>query len=196
MARRKPGEISDVQFARMTEREVWKLLTGRSGALEVSWPGSDDERIDMEAHIKWTYGLRLSLQVKAHAWLYAPESRRALIFNFDEDAARVHSHPLFWYLFGHFPMARLAFESPLFLIDSERFHREADPVIKGDTITFHFQASMKPDSHDKWVDCRVEPLQLADRVKAILERAQASQGLLAPTPPPIVPGSLLIGLRP
>jgi len=195
MARRKPGEISDVQFARMSEREVWKLLTGPAGALEVSWPGSDDERIDMETHVKWTFGLRLALQIKAHSWLRGPESRRILVISFDEKVDRVHSHPLFWYLFGYFPMKRLAFESPLFLVESERFHRCADPRIVGDTIKFQFQASMKPDSHDQWLDCRVEPLQLAGRVMAILQQAQARQGLLAVPPPPIAPGSLVIGLE-
>jgi hypothetical protein len=195
VGRRKPGEISDVQFARMTEREVSKLLTGRRGTLEVSWPGSDDERIDMETHVKWSFGPRLAIQIKAHSWLETGGQRRSLIFNFDERLDRVHSHPLFWYLLGHFTMDRLAFESPLFLVESERFHREADPRVKGDTIEFQFQASMKPDSHDKWVDCRVEPLHLASRVIEILQQAEARQGLLALPLPPIAPGSLLVGVR-
>lgn len=195
MARRKPGELSDVQFSKMTEREVWKLLTGRTGALEVSWPGSDDERIDMEAHVKETFGVRLALQVKAASWLTTSGKRRMLTFNFDEKVARVHSHPLYWYLLGHFAMDRLAYTSPLFLIDSERFHRCAYPRVQGDSVTFHFQASVEPDSHDQWTDCRVEPQQLADRVLAILQTAQAAHGLLASSsPPPIVPGGLLIGL--
>src|SRR5437868_14805890 len=122
MARRKPGEISDVQFARMSEREVWKLLTGPAGALEVSWPGSDDERIDMETHVKWTFGLRLALQIKAHSWLHAPESRPTLVIKFDEKLHRVHSHPLFCYLLRYFPLNRLPFHTPPFLLHSARLH--------------------------------------------------------------------------
>jgi hypothetical protein len=193
--RRKQGELSDVQFSKMTEREVWKLLTSRTGALEVSWPGSDDERIDLEAHIKETFGPRLCLQIKAASWLLTRKRARYLVINFEETLARVHSHPLFWYLFGHFDLDRLAFASPLFLIESGRFHREASPKVRGDTIQFRFAGNVEADSRDKWRDCAVEPLQLADRVVSILQQAQLSHGLVD-DPLRIPSRGLVIGLKP
>jgi hypothetical protein len=186
------GELSDVQFQKMTEQEVWKLLTGRSGSLEVSWPASDDERIDLEAHIKESFSPHLSMQIKCASWLATAGKAHRLVKAFEEKVERLHSHALFWYLFGRFDLDRLEFTSPLFLADSERVHRFADRQQVGDTVKLTFQASMEPTSRDKWHDCKVEPVQLADRVLAILRNAESAP-LLAATPPPVFPDGFVIG---
>jgi DNA-binding transcriptional regulator LsrR (DeoR family) len=64
--------LSDVQFSRFAETEVAKLLTfGRPrGVLEVMLPMTDDERRDLETHIKEHFRLSLALQVKAVEELY------------------------------------------------------------------------------------------------------------------------------
>ncbi|HYM96545.1 MAG TPA: hypothetical protein VET26_04535 [Candidatus Sulfotelmatobacter sp.] len=190
----KTGELSGVQFQKMTEQEVWKLLTAGTGALEVSWPASDDERIDLETHVKASFGPRLSLQVKCASWLSVPTRARNLVITFSEKADRVHSHPLYWYLFGCFDLGRLEFISPLFLVPSDRVHRHADPRVRGDTVRFSFNGSMEKDSRDQWRDCVVEPLQLAGRVLSILKHAAKSQGMVA-APPPVHSGGLVIGLK-
>ncbi len=60
------SSVSNVQFSRFTESEVLKLFTfGGKGALEVVWPASDDERRDLEAHLKEVFGVSLAVQVKA-----------------------------------------------------------------------------------------------------------------------------------
>lgn len=189
----KAGELSDVQFQKMTEQEVWKLLTGQTGLLEVMWPASDDERIDLEAHIKECFSPHLSLQVKCASWLAVSGKGHRLVKSFDEKVARLHASPLFWYLFGRFDLALLEFTDPLFFSDSDRVHRFADPQPKGDTISFTFQASMESTSHDQWQDCRVAPLDLAAHVLQVLKKLQSTHGLAA-TPGPIPPGSIVIGL--
>src|SRR2546425_6161166 len=58
--------LSNVQFSRFTETEVAKILTfGSDGLLEVMVPMTDDERRDIETHLKEKFRLSLSIQVKA-----------------------------------------------------------------------------------------------------------------------------------
>ena len=77
--------LSDVQFSRFAEMEVAKLLTfGRPrGVLEVMAPMTDDERRDLEAHIKEHFRLSAALQVKASYVLYrlgrAPRLQKSFV---------------------------------------------------------------------------------------------------------------------
>lgn len=190
----KPGEITVVQFQKMTEQEVWKLLTGRTGDIEVFWPGSDDERIDLEAQLKESFGIHISIQVKATSVLYIPNKARKMIINFSEKIERVRSHPLFWYFFGRFDMETLEFTSPVFLPDSPFVHEHATPRVHDKEIRFEFNANIEPTSRDQWREFKVEPLQLADRVREILEKAQANRSLLE-TPAPILAGSIVVKLK-
>jgi hypothetical protein len=191
---RPPDEVSEVQFQKMTEQEVWKLLTGSTGLLEVMWPGSDDERVDMEAHVKECFSPHFSIQVKCVSWLAKSGKGHRLVKSFDEKVARLHSSPLFWYLFGHFDLDVLEFTNPLFYANSDRVHRFADPQPKGEIIGFTFEASMEPASRDRWHDCKVTPLDLAAHVLQLLEKAQAAHGM-APIPTSIPAGGIVVGLR-
>jgi hypothetical protein len=66
------SRLSDVQFSRFTETEGRQAahLRPASGVLEVMVPMTDDERRDLETHIKEHFRLSLALQVKATRVLY------------------------------------------------------------------------------------------------------------------------------
>ena len=190
----KPGELSDVQFQKMTEQEIWKLLTGGTGLIEVMWPGSDDERIDMDAHIKECFGPHLAIQVKCVSWLARSGKGYRLVKSFDEKVERLHASPLYWYIFAHLSMPILEFTDPLFLVESERVHCCADPQPKGEVIAFTFEASVQPTSRDQWHDCKVAPLDLAARVLELLRKVQGAQGLV-PIQMPAPAVGIVVGLR-
>ena len=82
--------VSNVQFSRFTESEVGKLFTfGGKGALEVVWPASDDERRDLEAHLKEVFGVSLATQVKARHVLVRRNRASQLWIRFDEKKERL-----------------------------------------------------------------------------------------------------------
>ncbi|HEY8735448.1 MAG TPA: hypothetical protein VIO62_00215 [Candidatus Dormibacteraeota bacterium] len=143
--------VSNVQFSRFTESEVGKLFTfGGKGALEVVWPASDDERRDLEAHLKEVFGVSLATQVKARHVLVRRNRASQLWIRFDEKKERLVSDPLFWYFFGYMDLAAMAFQAPIFLVPSAVVHAQADPRAHGDRVRFTFAASMDPRSRDQW----------------------------------------------
>ena len=77
--------LSNVQFSRFTETEVAKILTfGSDGLLEVMVPMTDDERRDIETHLKEKFRLSLSIQVKARHVLIRRNRADPLSIRFDE----------------------------------------------------------------------------------------------------------------
>jgi hypothetical protein len=92
--------LSDVQFSRFAETEVAKLLTfGRPrGVLEVMLPMTDDERRDLETHIKEHFRLSMALQVKASYVLYHLARAARLQKSFVVRPERLIEDIFFWYL--------------------------------------------------------------------------------------------------
>jgi hypothetical protein len=152
------SRLSDVQFSRFTETEVAKLLTfGRPrGALEVMVPMSDDERRDLETHLKEHFRLSLAMQVKAARGLYQ-HGRKRLI-----------DDPFFWYFFGFMDLETAAFRAPVFLVPSHVVHAEAVHEVHGNIVDFDFVASMNPLSKDRWRPYACDPAELAGRVVKFL----------------------------
>jgi len=174
--------VSNVQFSRFTESEVGKLFTfGGKGALEVVWPASDDERRDLEAHLKEVFGVSLATQVKARHVLVRRNRASQLWIRFDEKKERLVSDPLFWYFFGYMDLAAMAFQAPIFLVPSAVVHAQADPRAHGDRVRFTFAASMDPRSRDQWGPYACQPGEAADRVIRIL-RAHSRRGRLQAVP--------------
>jgi hypothetical protein len=165
--------LSDVQFSRFTETEVAKLLTfGRPrGVLEVMVPMTDDERRDLETHIKEHFRLSLALQVKASHVLYPHGPTRRLQKRFFVKRERLIEDPFFWYFFGFMDMDTAAFRPPVFLVPSHIVHAEAVHQVHGDIIDFNFVASMNPSSKDRWRPYACDPSEIASRVVKFL-RAQ------------------------
>src|SRR5207244_8093036 len=132
--------LSDVQFSRFAETEVAKLLTfGRPrGVLEVMVPMTDDERRDLEAHIKEHFRLSAALQVKASYVLYrlgrAPRFQKSFVVK----PERLIEDLFFFYFFGYLDLETMAYRAPVFLVPSHIVHKEAVHQLRGGLIHFNF----------------------------------------------------------
>ena len=174
------SRLSDVQFSRFTETEVAKLLTfGRPrGVLEVMVPMTDDERRDLETHIKEHFRLSLAVQVKAARVLYPHGRVRRLQKRFFVKRERLIEDLFFWYFFGFMDLATAAFRPPVFLVPSHVVHAEAVHQVHGNIVEFNFVASMSPLSRDRWRPYACDPAELAGRVVKFL-RAQEGNKMAA-----------------
>jgi len=159
------SRLSDVQFSRFTESEVAKLLTfGRPrGALEVMVPMSDDERRDLETHLKEHFRLSLALQVKAAHVLYRHGRISRLQKRFFVKRRRLIEDPFFWYFFGFMDLSTAAFRAPVFLVPSHVVHADAVHQVHGNIVEFNFVASMDPSSKDRWRPYACDPSDVAGR---------------------------------
>ncbi len=190
--------LSDVQFSRFAETEVGKLLTfGRPrGLLEVMVPMTDDERRDLETHLKEHFRLSMALQVKASYVLYRLARAPRLQKSFVVRPERLIEDPLFWYFFGFMDLETMAFRAPVFLVPSHVVHKEAVHELRGGLIHFNFVASMDPASKDRWRPYACDPSEVAGRVVKFL-RAQEShrRPTLARHPGSIIvePGTIVVG---
>jgi hypothetical protein len=165
--------LSDVQFSRFSEIEVAKLLTfGTGGLLEVMVPMSDDERRDLETHIKERFRLSLALQVKASHVLYHLRRAPRLQKSFVVKPERLIEDPFFWYFFGYMDLKAMAYQAPVFLVPSHEVHAGAVHQLRGGLVHFNFIASMDPASRDRWRPYACDPAEIGRRVVEFL-RSQA-----------------------
>ena len=192
------SRLSDVQFSRFTETEVGKLLTfGRPrGMLEVMVPMTDDERRDLETHIKEHFRLSMAIQVKACHVLYRHGPTSRLQKRFFVKLERLIEDPFFWYFFGFMDLEAAAFRAPVFLVPSHVVHSQAVHQVLGRIVDFNFVASMDPLSKDRWRPYACDPSEVAGRVVKFL-RAQESRkrvSMRRATELIIVqPGTILVG---
>jgi hypothetical protein len=191
--------LSDVQFSHFTETEVAKLLTfGRPrGMLEVMVPMTDDERRDLETHIKEHFRLSMAIQVKAVEELYPHGNVWRLQKRFLVKRERLIEDIFFWYFFGYMDLATAAFRAPVFLVPSHVVHTQAEHQVSGDVIDFNFVASMDPSAKDRFHRYGCDPTELAGRAVKFL-RAQEARGrraTLARHPGSIIvePGTIVVG---
>ena len=163
--------LSNVQFSRCCELEVAKVLSfGSDGGLEVLLPMTDDERRDIETHLKEHFRLSLALQVKARHVLVRHNRAELLTIRFDEKAERLIADPFFWYFFAYMDIAAMQFRAPVFLVPSAVVHKEADPRAYGDLIRFTFDASMDRLSKDRWRPYACDPAEVAERIVRFLRQ--------------------------
>lgn len=169
--------LSDVQFSRFAETEVAKLLTlGRPrGMLEVMIPMTDDERRDLEAHIKEHFRVSLALQVKACEELYPHGRGYRLQKRFSVKLERLIDDILFWYFFGFMDLDTMSFRSPVFLVPSKVVHTEAVHEVRGNIVDFDFVASMDPFSKDRFHPYACDPAELARRVVKVLRAEEGKR---------------------
>jgi hypothetical protein len=189
--------LSNVQFSRVCEFEAAKLFTfGSGGGLEVALPMTDDERRDLELHLKEHFRICLACQVKARHVLVRHNRADLLVIRFDEKKTRLIADPFFWYFFGYMDLRTMQYRAPVFLVPSEILHRDADPRPHGDLIRFTFAASLDPTSKDRWRPWACEPAEVAKRALEFLRQQErllskaavtVNQGLV------IEPGTLVVG---
>lgn len=163
--------LSDVQFSKFSEMAVGMILTFLSqGRLECLLPMSDDERRDIETHLKEAFRLSLAIQVKAAHVLYRHGSVYRLQKRFMVKENRLISDPFFFYFFGYLDTKALVYRPPVFFVPSEVLHRKALHKRVGNLIYYNFVASMDPRSRDEWHEYAFEPAQLAEWVMAFLRK--------------------------
>ena len=139
---------------------------------------TDDERRDLETHIKEHFRLSLALQVKATQVLYPHGQALRLQKRFFVKRERLIEDPFFWYFFGFMDLATAAFRAPVFLVPSHVVHAEAVHEVHGNIVDFDFVASMDPSSKDRWRRYACDPAEIADRVVKFL-RAHEGHKLAA-----------------
>lgn len=185
--------LSNVQFSRFTETEVAKILTfGSDGLLEVMVPMTDDERRDIETHLKERFRLSLSIQVKARHVLVRRNRADLLSIRFDEKPERLITDPFFWYFFGFMDLTAMQFRAPVFPVPSEVIHASADPRAHGDLIRFTFDASMDRHSRDRWRPYACDPAEVAGRVIEFLQAQSARPQSAGARAAAISPGTILV----
>jgi len=193
--------LSDVQFSRPTETEVAKLLTyGRPrGALEVMVPMSDDERRDLETHLKEQFRLSLAMQIKATHVLYQHGRVSRLQKRFFVKRQRLIEDPFFFYFFGFMDLETMAFRAPVFLVPSRVVHAEAEHQVRANIVEFNFVASMDPSSKDRWRPYACDPSEVAGRVvKFLRAQERGNRAALGHAAGSVItqPGTILVGRAP
>jgi hypothetical protein len=160
--------ISFTQQGIVTQCELAKILIITSdGVLEVAMPWTDDDRRDMEIHIRGKFARSIALQVKSTVHLAHRFKAYQLSIFFSVPKDRLISHPNFWDYFGYFDMKAMAYRDPVFIVPSEEVHAHAAPHLDGDRWTFNFSASLDPASEDHWVAWRTPTQEVGSRVLQI-----------------------------
>jgi hypothetical protein len=172
--------ITFTQQGIITQCELAKILIITSdGVLEVAFPLTDDDRRDMEIHLRGKFAQSLALQIKSTLHLAHRFRAYQLSMFFSVPKDKLVTHPNFWYFFGYFDIKVMAFANPVFIVPSAEVHSHAAPRLDGERWTFNFSASLDPDSQDRWVPNRVQTHELGRRVLDIFGNEQIRRG----TPP-------------
>lgn len=189
--------ITFTQQGIITQCELAKILIITSdGMVEVALPLTDDDRRDMELHLRGKFAESVALQVKSTTHLAHPFKANHLSMFFSVPKDRLITHPNFWYFFGYFDMKTMAFANPVFIVPSAEVHSHAAPHLDGDRWTFNFGASLDPASQDRWVPSRVQIHEVGARVLDIFGNEKLSRGT-APLPVELagLDGLVLVGKR-
>ena len=189
--------ITFTQQGIITQCELAKILIITSdGVLEVAFPLTDDDRRDMEIHMRGKFARNLALQVKSTEYLAHRFKAYQLSIFFSVPKDRLISHANFWYFFGYFDMMAMAFANPVFIVPSAEVHSHAAPHLNGDRWTFNFTASLDPHSQDHWVPYRAETHDVGTRVVNIFGDEKVSRAA-SPLPAELagLDGLVLVGQR-
>jgi len=152
-------------------------VLGSDGLLEVARQSTDDDRRDADVHRRSDFGLNLGYQIKSALHVDHPWAVDRLHIRFTVLKDRLVTHPLFWYFFAYLDPQIMRFADPVFIIPSAEVHKHAIPHLHGDTWHFDFDASLGPDSHDRWLPYRVSTLEVGKRILAIIADLERDQAL-------------------
>jgi hypothetical protein len=170
------------------------LIVTSDGRLEVALPVTDDDRRDMEIHIRGKFARSIALQVKSTTHLEHRFKAYQLSMFFSVPKDKLINHPNFKYFFGYLDMKAMVYWDPVFIVPSEDVHTHAAPHLDGDRWTFNFSASLDPGSQDRWVPRRVATHEVGLRVLDIFGNEQVSPAA-SPLPAELaaLEGILLVG---
>ena len=194
---RRVSPISTTQQGFIVEREFMKLLMlGSDGELEVMAPATDDERRDLETHIRGQFSRGLIFQVKGTTYLDPRFKARRLSIHFPVAKDRLVSHPLFWYFFAYLDVEAMGLADPVFPVCSIEVHTHASPELRNDTWSFNFGASLEPDANDYWRKFQCAKTDVGRHVLQVL-RTQKSTAtpLLTAGAAELPPGSIWVSAR-
>ncbi len=189
--------ITFTQQGIVTQYELAKILIITShGVLEVALPLTDDDRRDMEIHLRGKFARNIAFQVKSTLHLEHRFKAYQLSMFFSVPKDKLISHPNFWYFFGYFDMKAMAFANPVFIVPSAEVHSHASPRLDGDRWTFNFAASLDDASRDHWVPFRVQTHEVGSRVLDIFGNEQVRRDA-SPLPSSLadLDGLVLVGQR-
>jgi hypothetical protein len=168
--------ISFTQQGIVTQYEFAKILIVTSdGVIEVSLPLTDDERRDMEIHLRGKFSGCIAFQVKSTTHLVHRFKAYQMSLFFSVPKGKLISHPNFWYFVAYFDMKAIAFANPVFIVPSIEMHKHAAPHFDGERWTFNFGASLDPESHDHWRPYQAQTHKVGARVLEILEQQKAAR---------------------
>lgn len=156
---------------------------------------TDDERRDLEAHIKEHFRLSAALQVKASYVLYRLGRAPRLQKSFVVRPERLIEDLFFFYFFGYLDLETMAYRAPVFLVPSHVVHNEAVHELRGGLIHFNFVASMDPASRDRWRPWACDPSEVAGRMIKFLRAHESRKRASVGRPDASVigqPGTILI----
>ena len=171
---RRVSPISTTQQGFIAECEFMKLLMlGSGGELECMAPATDDERRDLEAHIRGQFKPGFIFQVKSTTYLDRRYRARRLSIHFPVAKNRLVSHPLFFYFFAYLDIEAMGFAEPVFLVPSLEVHTHASPELRGDTWSFNFDPSLETDANDYWRKFQLNTKEVGRHILEVL-RAQRS----------------------
>ena len=163
--------ISRVQQRLITENEFAKLgMLTSNGLIEVNPPKTDDDRRDAEVHRKGRFGCQVSMQIKSALQLFLPKKGRAkLVIYMGKMRRRPKGSRSFYYFLGHFDLATMRFQDPVFLVPSIVLHRHAMLRKTGGLWHLNFMASVQPDSKDKWARYQLKQKDLGRLLLRLLD---------------------------
>ncbi len=158
-------------------------MIGSGGQILVSSPVTDEDRRDMETHIRDRFGPGLALQVKSTTYRRRQGSRKAYLINihFTVPQERLISHTLFWYFLACLDLEAMAFVDPVFLIPSAYVHEHGSRSLKDGTWHYNVRLSLDPQSNDLWHAYQCSPRAVGGRVLQILEDLPLGQPVAAKT---------------
>src|SRR5260370_7186419 len=180
----------------MIQRRGWLRLCGRARVLSIvmSFPilrksKPDDERRDLETHLKEHFRLSLAMQVKATHVLYQHGRVRRLQKRFFVKRQRLIEDPFFFYFFGFMDLETMASRAPVFLVPSHVVHTQAEHQVRGNIVDFNFVASIDPLANDRFHKYGCDPADLASRLLTFLpsQPRPLLLSLLPPAPTIITP---------
>ncbi len=155
------GKVGEYELAKLL------MLTSR-GKLEVGWPAIDDERRDIDVHVKDTYP-HVGLQLKVSTVLDTRGKKPRFRIRFKVDPKRLRDHPSFWYVFALLEVKALGFRSPAFVISSRVVHKLAGPRRIGRLIGFTFSAGFDESANNRWWPYACPTSELGIRLMRILD---------------------------
>jgi hypothetical protein len=189
--------ISTTQQGIIAEQEFMKLLMlGSDGDLEVSKPVTDDERRDLETHIRGQFTPGLIFQVKSTTHVDHRFKARRLSIHFPVAKDRLVSDPLFWYFFGRLDLEAMDFDDPVFPVPSKEVHQHATPELRGDTWSFNICPTLEPEANDHWRKYQHSTKEVGEYILHVLRTEPASTLLLASgAAPQLPPGAIWVRTR-